>query len=71
MRDTGKKLTPDQIEAVKANMARPVMFISGGQRIGGDETPQQQVHRFALELGLPEVSGYYGADLQTGTIYSE
>jgi hypothetical protein len=71
MRDTGKKLTSEQIEAVKANQNRPVMFLTGGHRIGGDETPQQQVHRFALAAGLPEVSGYYGADLKDGTIYSE
>jgi hypothetical protein len=69
MRDTGKKLTAEQIEAVKANINRPVMFLSGGHRIGGDETPQQQVHRFALANGLPEITGYYGADLSDGTIY--
>lgn len=70
MRDTGKKLTAEQIKAVKDNLARPVMYITGGQRIGGDETPQQQVHRYALENGLPEVPGFYGADLRDGTIYA-
>lgn len=69
MRNTGKKLTAEQIAAVKTNMATPVMYISGGQRMGSDETPQQQVHRFALENGLPEVAGFYGADLRDGTIY--
>ncbi len=69
MKDTGKKLTEEQIKEVKENLNRPVMFLSGGERMGGDETPQQQVHRFALSLGLPEVSGYYGADLNTGVIY--
>lgn len=71
MKDTGKKLTPEEIEEVKSNMNRPVMYITGGHRIGGDETPQQQVHRLALAKGLPEVSGYYGADLRDGTIWSE
>lgn len=69
MIDTGKKLTSEQIEAVKTNQAQPVMYLSGGERMGGDETPQQQVHRFALELGLPEIPGFYGADLRDGTIY--
>lgn len=70
MKDTGVKLTPEQIEEVKANMNRPVMYLSGGQRMGGDETPQQMVHRFALANGLPEVSGYYGANLATGQIFT-
>ena len=69
MKDTGKKLTAEQIAAVKANVDRPVMYLSGGARMGGDETPQQQVHRFALASGLPEIAGYYGADLRDGTIY--
>lgn len=69
MIDTGKKLSAEQIQAVKDNMARPVMYLSGGARMGGDETPQQQVHRFALDSGLPEIPGYYGADLRDGTIY--
>lgn len=69
--DTGKRLTAGMIAAVRANMKRPVLYISGGHRIGGDETPQQQVHRFALELGLPEISGYYGASLDDGTIYTD
>lgn len=71
MKDTGYKLTTDEIQAVKENVNRPVLYITGGHRIGGDETPQQQVHKFALAKGLPEVSGYYGADLSTGTIYAE
>lgn len=69
MEDTGKKLTPEQIQAVKENQARPVMYITGGHRIGGDEGPQEMVHRFALQNGLPEITGFYGADLSTGTIY--
>lgn len=69
MKDTGKTLAPEQIQAVKDNINRPVMYITGGARMGGDETPQQQVHRFALESGLPEIEGYYGADLRDGKIY--
>lgn len=69
MKDTGKRLTAEQIESVKENLNRPVMFLSGGQRIGGDETAQQEIHRYALAYGLPEISGYYGADLKTGIIY--
>lgn len=40
MRDTGVKLTAEQIEQVKANMNRPVMYLSGGERMGGNESPQ-------------------------------
>jgi len=69
VKDTGKKLSKEQIESIKANMNRPVMFLSGGRRMGGDETPQQEVHRYALAAGLPEITGYYGADLRTGKIY--
>jgi hypothetical protein len=29
---------------------------------------QEMVHRFALRHGLPEIPGYYGADLQTGEL---
>lgn len=70
MQDTGKKLTLEQIEEVKKCMNRPVMYLSGGQPMFGGETPQQMVHRFALEQGLPEIPGYYGASLKDGTIYS-
>ncbi len=70
MIDTGKKLTVEEIQSVKNNLNRPVMYISGGIRIGGDETPQQQVHRFALAKGLPEITGFYGASLEDGRIYS-
>lgn len=69
MKNTGKKLTQAQIEAVLANLNRPAMYISGGQLMGGDETPSQQVHKFAIENGLPEIPGFYGADLKTGIIY--
>jgi hypothetical protein len=67
--DTGKKLTAEQAEHVRENIKRPVLYMSGGHRIGGDETPQQMVHRFALANGLPDFPGYYGADLRNGTIY--
>lgn len=69
MKDTGKVLTPEQIEAVKAELHRPVLLMSGGHRIGGDDTPQTLVQRFALANGLPEIIGFYGADLATGKIY--
>lgn len=69
MKDTGKKLTAEQIQIVKDKMNTPVMFLSGGVPIGGPESPQQLVHKFALAAGLPEISGYYGADLRDGTIF--
>lgn len=69
MKDTGKKLTYEQIQIVKDKLNTPVMYLSGGEPIGGRETPQQLVHKFARGAGLPEISGYYGADLRDGTIY--
>jgi hypothetical protein len=36
--NTGKKLTKEQIESVKANLNRPVMYMTGGHRMGGDES---------------------------------
>lgn len=67
MIDTGKKLTTEQITKVKEAMSAPLMYLSGGQRMYA--SAQETVHRFALENGLPEIPGYYGADLRTGTIY--
>lgn len=56
MKDTGMKLTADQIQAVKDN-------------VGEDETPQQQIHRYAICLGLAPISGFYECDLETGALY--
>jgi acid phosphatase family membrane protein YuiD len=70
MIDTGKTLTAEQIAAVRAKLNTPVLFLSGGMPMGGSETVQQMVHRFALASGLPEIPGYYGANLETGIIYS-
>lgn len=65
MIDTGKKLTEEQIQSVKATLNTPLIAIHTGM----PESPQEQVHRYALAAGLPEISGHYGADLRTGTIY--
>ncbi len=61
---TGIKLTTEQIEAVTKAQHTPLMKI-GGQ---WPESPKERVHRFALANGLPEIPGYYGADLETGEI---
>ena len=64
MKYTGKFATADQIEAMKACLNRPVMYISCGIPMG--DNPQELAHKFAIQAGLPEVTGFYGCDLTTG-----
>ena len=58
MKHTGVKATPEEVKRLKSMLNTPVMFLSGGQRMGGD--PVKECHRLALEHGLPEITGYYG-----------
>ena len=60
MKMTGIKASPEALAKIKAEIHRPVIFISGGHRIGGEQTPQQVCHAEALKAGLPEITGYYG-----------
>lgn len=64
MTNTGKKLTADQINSIVAAIKTPMLAL----QCGPTESAQQMVHRFALSAGLPEIVGYYGADLNTGEI---
>lgn len=64
MTRTGIFATPEEIEILK----RPVPYmIIGGRE---PETAQQKAHRFAKAHGLPEITGYYGCDLQNGEFVS-
>lgn len=64
MTDTGYKLTPEEIESVKSALNTPLIML----HLGMPESAQERVHRFALAKGLPEIKGYYGADLSDGRI---
>lgn len=57
-------LTEDEVKRVKEVAALPMIMIGGTL----PEDPRKLVHRLALAHGLPEISGYYGADLRTGEI---
>jgi len=58
MKHTGVKATPEELTHLRAVINLPVMFLPGGQRMGGD--PVKECHQLALEHGLPEIIGYYG-----------
>lgn len=60
----GKHATPEEVEAMKACLNSPVMYISGGIPMG--DNPQELAHKLALQHGLPEIPGFYGCDLRTG-----
>jgi len=64
MTKTGKQLTREQIEEVKAAMRTPLVALNAGM----PQSPAKLVHQYALAHGLPEIRGYYGADLVTGEI---
>lgn len=64
MTKTGKKLTTEQIIAVKALLNTPLIAL----QCGPPASPQKTVHDYALAAGLSEIRGYYGADLETGDI---
>ena len=64
MTKTGKFLTAEQVEELKQPV--PYLVANGVE----PESAQQKLHRYALQMGLPEIPGYYGADLKTGEILS-
>ena len=70
---TDKFATPEQIEELKGLLKTanemPVMKLSMASpdfSAGARERMFKQVHKYALETGLPEIEGYYGCDLETG-----
>jgi hypothetical protein len=64
MEETGYKLTPEEIESVKSAINTPLIML----HLGMPESAEERVHRLALAKGLPEIPGYYGADLRDGRI---
>lgn len=60
--------TEDEIKNIKAAASAPVMYLSGGQPMGGD--PVKMAHHAAIAHGLPEIEGYYGIDLKNGEFVS-
>ena len=64
MKYTGKFLTQEEIKSVTAALNTPYIIVGGMP----PPSPQKLVHSMALAKGLPEIPGYYGADLSTGEI---
>lgn len=58
MVSTGVFATEEEREHLQEMLNLPVMFLSGGARVGLD--PALECHRLALKHGLPEIQGYYG-----------
>ena len=61
---TGKFLTDDQLDTLKLELSVGTITI-GGVRAAN---PKETLNRFALGLGLPDIPGNYGANLQTGEV---
>ena len=59
---TGVFATDAEIELLEGAMNAPLLLVGGTL----PESPAMMAHAYALRHGLPEVSGYYGVDLQTG-----
>jgi len=59
--------TKEEIEQLKVSVSCSGMFLSGGQPMS---EPAKDAHRIALAHGLPEITGFYGCDLQTGEFVS-
>lgn len=66
MRYTGVHMTPEQIQSVKDHAKTPMIML----QCGPPQTTLQFVHSLAIAAGLPEIEGYYGADLRTGEFVS-
>lgn len=66
MKRLGVFATAEEAEQIKHTASMPFIKI-------GDYWPksaQEVAHEYALLHGLPEISGYYGCDLQTGEFVS-
>lgn len=59
--------TAEQLTNLNA-VAKPQPAIT--LNIPTGSTALQLAHKYALQNGLPEVSGYYGCDLETGEFVS-
>jgi hypothetical protein len=66
MTKTGVFATADEIENLKAAVKAPLIALNYGM----PASPASIAHSYAIAHGLPEVSGYYGIDLQTGEFVS-
>ena len=64
MTSTGKTLTKAQIDSLKSAMNTPMLAL----QCGPTPSALELVQDYARLAGLPEIPGYYGADLVTGDI---
>ncbi len=69
MKDTGIKVTPEDLEKIKDMVRRGwktgdrIMVFSVGEGIAKDQATvdaKKFCHQLALDYGLPEIPGYYG-----------
>lgn len=64
MTGTGVFLTDEEVVRVRSAASMPYIIVGGM----APQSPQQVVHNIALAKGLPEITGYYGANLKTKEI---
>ena len=57
---TGIFATQEEAKEIREAFNFPVMYLSGGTRMGGN--PRETLHKIALSHGLPEIKGFYGLD---------
>lgn len=65
-------------ELLKTAQTTPAMALSSTQALAGNDFASlawkrvnERCHKIALSHGLPEISGFYGCDLETGEFVSE
>ncbi len=51
--------TDEQLKAIKREYSLPLIWLGNHP----PRDPQELVHQFALQNGLPEIQGFYGIDL--------
>lgn len=62
MKKTGVFATKEEITMLKDMMNTPMIML----QCGPPPNPAKECHKLALDHGLPEISGYYGLDLNEG-----
>ncbi len=63
---TRKFASEKQIIRIKSAQNRPQIML----QCGPIRSALEEAHEVALELGLPEIRGFYGINLDTGEILS-
>lgn len=66
MKRTNVFATEEELKSLKSRVNQPAIVLQAGSPPSAAEL----AHRLALEHGLPEITGYYGCDLETGEFLS-